>query len=269
VKTWRKCITKTSTQAAAAVLLLILVHTVSQAREGADFSSLFTSGTPSGNIQVTCDQATWEKESSGLYHLLLDKPGMSRVKGTFTLDRVPAAMYIQINHRTSTVQDVTRKPTYAVYVNGKKCASMELSFDLYTTLRYEIQSQCRPGQNEFSIDLENTARTGLCVREIDISPIVSFVEQAREGKKSENFLMLLPLYIAYFFLIAITISYLLFVIMWRNSVSPQLATFFALLVCGAGFVLLPFLIFGLTIFTALASFLGLIAGTFWIVSLHR
>jgi hypothetical protein len=252
-----------------AVLLLVLPHSGISAQEGVNFSSMFTSGAPSGNIQISYEEAIWEQESSGLYHLLLHKPGVSKIQGSFTLEQVPSKMYIQINHRTSTIQDVTQKPTYAVYVNGKRCAAMELSFDLYTTLRYEMKSQCRPGQNQFSIDLDPAARTSLWVRQIDISPVVSFVEQAREGKKSENFLMLLPLYLAYFFLFAITISYLLFVIMWRNSINPQVATFLALFVCGIGFMILPFLIFGLTLYTALASFIGLIVGIVWIVSLHK
>jgi hypothetical protein len=253
----------------ALILFLLFLPATLAAQDSSTFSTVLTSGTPSGNITITSDQATWEAESSGIYHLLLDKPGSSVLKGTFTLNKVPSKMYIQINHRTSTVQEISGHPTYGVYVNGQKCSNMELYFDLYTILGYDITSQCRQGQNEFSITLETTAHTSLWVRQIDISPVVSFVEQYKEKRKSENFYILIPLYLAYFFLIAITISYLVFVIMWRNNIDPQAATFLAIFLCGLGYMILPFLIFGLTLYTALISFFGLICGIAWIVRMHR
>ncbi len=200
----------------------------------------------------------------------------------FTLDEVPKQLYIQINHRTGTVLPITYNSTYSIEVNGRKCNQMEIYFDLYTIMGYDISNFIQKGQNQFVIVLDGTAKTSLWVRQIDVSPVVSFVESYKEKKKTESFWLLIPLYLAYFFLIAITISYLLFVIMWRNNFGPQAATVMALILCGIGFGVLPFLIFGLYSFpvmwgiislspliTIAVSILGLVTGLIWIMVMHK
>lgn len=233
------------------------------------FSSTFLSGTPSGNIDITYENCQMSQESQGAWHILMDRPGQSTIKGSFFLNNVPEKLYIQINHRTSTLHELCNSPTYEIFVNGQKSNNMELYFDIYTVMGYEITPFCRKGMNEFTITLLSTAMTNLWVRQIDVSPVVSFVEQYKQTKKSGGLYLLIPLYIAYFFLIAITISYLLFVIMWRNSFDPQLATILALFICGIGFTILPFLIMGLHPYSVLASIFGLLIGIIWILRMHR
>ncbi|MHC9540848.1 MAG: hypothetical protein AB9903_15195 [Vulcanimicrobiota bacterium] len=232
------------------------------------FSSSFTSGSPVGNIVINHQNCAMEPETGGLYHVLLDKPGTSVLKGSFNLSKMPKKMCIQINHRTSTILAISNNNTYSLIVNGQKVDSMELYYDQYVVMAYDITDKCQSGNNEFSIMLENTSQTSLWVRQIDISPVVSFVEQAKETKPQSIYLFV-PLYLAYFCLIAITISYLLFVIMWKNRFDPQTATIMALIFCGFGYVVLPYLIFGFGCYQIIASFAGLIVGIGWILWFHR
>ncbi|MDQ7824121.1 MAG: hypothetical protein RDV48_15070 [Candidatus Eremiobacteraeota bacterium] len=252
------------------VLMLALFSAAALAKDFESFTISFSSGSPMGTIAVSCQNATVEREGGGLSHLLMDKPGSSTLKGTFTLDRMPQQLYLQINHRTSTLAELTKNPTYSITVNGSPVTTMELYFDIYTILGYDIGKYCHTGNNDFEIKLEPTAKTSLYVRQVDISPVVSFVEGYKEkGMSISNWWLYIPLYIAYFLLIAVTISYLLFVIMWRNRIEPTLATFVALFLCGVGFFVLPFLMFGLGWYQLLFSFLGLIGGIVWITSMHR
>lgn len=264
----------------AVAVVIILCSKASLA--DVNFTSDLSSGTPVGNITITYENASMEQEPGGISHLLLDSPGRSRLTGTFTLDKIPDRLFVQINHRTSTVHPITYNSTYAIDVNGQRCNQMEIYFDLYTIMGYDITRYVRSGDNTFSIVLEPTAKTSLWVRQIDISPVVSFVESYKEKKKTESFWLLIPLYLAYFFLIAITISYLLFVIMWRNNFGPQAATILALLICGLGFAALPLLIFGLFSFPVVSgiinfsplitvgiSIVGLVVGLIWIMVMHK
>jgi hypothetical protein len=279
---------------AALVLFILMLPCALPAQDFENFTSNLTSGTPQGNITITYENSVMEPETPGLYHLLMDKPGASILKGTFTLKKVPDKLYIQINHKSTTLHDLSSNPTYAIYVNGQKSHSMEIYFDKYTILGYEITPQVRQGTNDFSIILEGTAKTSICIRQVDVSPIVSFVEQYTGKKKPQNLYLLIPLYLAYFFLIAITISYLLFVIMWRNRFDPHGATIIALLLCGMSFAILPFLIFGWNLYpmvarlfgwqislynplhwlmyplyTLAASLIGTIVGIVWMIRMHK
>ncbi len=254
------------------VLLFILLAALlcrNALAQGLDsFTSSFTTGSPVGNIVITHENCSMEPETGGLYHVLMDKPGASVIKGSFTLSKMPKKMCIQLSHRTSTLLPISNNNTYSLYVNGQKKDSMELYYDQYVVMAFDITDKCQPGSNEFSIVLENNARTSLWIRQIDISPVVSFVEQAKETKPQSIFLFI-PLYLAYFCLIAITISYLLFVIMWKNRFDPQTATIMALFFCGFGYVILPYLIFGFGCYPILTSFVGLIVGIGWILWFHR
>lgn len=267
-----------------AVLVILLVLSIAvYSQDIISFSIDLSSGSPVGNgIDITYENCSWEQEPGGIYHLLLDKPGMSKMTGIFTIDKMPPRLFIQINHRTGSLLPITQNFTYDIEVNGRRCTQMEMYMDLYTILGYDITNYIQNGKNEFTINLKNTAKTSLWIRRIDISPVVSFVESYKEKKKSDSFWLLIPLYLAYFFLLAITISYLLFVIMWRNNFGPQAATMLALIICGLGFGVLPFLIFGLFSFpvmfsiislspliTAAISILGLIIGLIWIMVMHK
>lgn len=255
-----------------ALLLLIIiaaVHCGDASAQGLEsFSSSFTTGSPVGNISINQQNCAMEPETGGLYHVLMDKPGSSVLKGTFNLSRMPKRMCIQINHRTSTILPISNNNTYSLSINGQRVEAMELYYDQYVVMAYDITDRCQAGSNEFSIMLDSSSQTSLWVRQIDISPVVSFVDQAKETKPQSIYLFV-PLYLAYFCLIAITISYLLFVIMWKNRFDPQTATIMALFFCGFGYVVLPYLIFGFGCYQIIASFAGLIVGIGWILWFHR
>lgn len=268
----------------ACILALILVLPSGlYAADTVNFSTNFSSGTPVGNIFVTYENSHFDTDSPGVSHLTLDNPGSSKLRGEFDLTTVPDKLYIQINHRSGSLNSISYNNTYTIDVNGNQsCHQMELYINMYTIIGYDITKYCHTGKNEFVINLANTAKTDLWVRQVDISPVVSFVEHYQEKNKKESFYLLIPLYLAYFFLIAITISYLLFVTMWRNNFGPHAATILALFICGIGFAILPFLIFGLYSFpvtfsifhlspviTLGISLVGLIVGLIWIMQMHK
>jgi hypothetical protein len=259
------------------IVAVVLSTAPLMSSENGIFTASFVTGTKTGNLDLSFEGCSIEKEkNSDICHLLMNKPGKSVVKGTFTLSSVPKKLYFQINNypfsnKAKKNDSEGGHACYTLYINDRERDSLKRGVVLYLINGFEISSFCVPGKNTFSIVLEEKTARWLWIRQIYVTPVGSFAEKVQEQEKKEGFFLHIPLYVAFFLVIAITISYLLFIIFWKNRIAPETATAAALVICGAGFAALPFLLFeGTALLYCLGiSIAGVTGGILWILIMHR
>jgi len=259
-------------------LFLVILSSVSlMSKDSELFTASFVTGARTGDLDLTYKECAIEQEgTSGVSHLLMNKPGKSIINGSFTLSKVPKKLYFQINNCPSKLgSQITgaeeNRACYTLYINDKQRESLLRGNELYLINGYEISKFCVAGTNTFSLVLEEKTGADLWVRQLYITPVGSFAEKAQAQEKRESFFLHIPLYVAFFLVITITISYLLFIILWKNRVGPGTATAVALVACGIGFISLPFMVFeglSLSLFLVI-SVVGAVGGIIWILAMHR
>lgn len=225
----------------------------------------FSSGAPRGSLRAGELEGTRTRTGPrGLHHLVLDSPGKSRARFSFTLDRVPHSIYLVLDHRTAR-PSFPGAETYEVRVNDQSAQRIGLSLTTFVLAGYDITPYCRPGENTVEVRLLETADTGLWLRRVQVTSFASLVEEYTREVRGESLWARLGL-LALCLLALVFASYPLYLTLWlrpsrrglsgpaeEQRLKPATASLLTLLFCTLTIGGVTFAVLGLGLLSALVA----------------
>jgi hypothetical protein len=147
----------------------------------------FTGGSPEGTLPVDVTECAYLAAGGhggsgrGGDCLVMDRKGVSEVRGRFSLSEVPRKLYIRLDHATSSSPE-NPPPTFELGVNDRLRVTVVFTSDAFITTAQDITDYVHQGENTFVLKLADGAETNQYLRRIDVVPIASLTEAVEKAR---------------------------------------------------------------------------------------